>query len=122
MDLFKVLKPDFEFKDERGELCQLVHDGWKQTNVLITKAGVIRGVHYHKISREAFYVVSGSVDVKFCKEEEKANRHFGTGEFFMVMPNVVHELSFPEDCVMVQLYDIPVEKKDGTKDIYVGEV
>lgn len=122
MELYKILKSDFDFRDERGQLCQLVHGGWKQTNILITKAGVVRGVHYHKVCKEAFYVVSGCVDVKFRNGKEMAERHFDAGEFFMVMPGTVHELSFPVDCVMVQFYDIPIEKEDGTKDIFVGEV
>lgn len=122
MDLFEIIKPDFEFSDQRGQLKQLVHDGWNQVNVLITNAGVVRGVHYHKISREAFYLISGSVDVKFRKGEDYAERHFKSGDFFLVLPETVHELSFPEECMMVQMYDIPVEKEDGSKDIYVGEV
>src|SRR5574344_1528694 len=119
MELFKILKPDFEYRDSRGQLCQLVHEGWKQTNILVTNAGVVRGVHYHKVAKEAFYIISGSVNVKFCKDKEKSERKFGSGEFFMIMPNTVHELSFPEDCVMVQLYDIPVENSNGSKDIFV---
>ena len=122
MDLYKVLKPDFEFRDKRGQLNQLVHDGWKQVNVLITNAGVIRGVHYHKESREAFYLISGSVDVRFRNGEEYDEHHFERGDFFLIFPGTVHELSFLEDCVMVQMYDIPVEREDGTKDIFLGEV
>lgn len=122
MELYNVLKPDFNFEDDRGLLCQLIHDGWKQTNVLVTNASVVRGVHYHKISKEAFYVISGSVNVRFRKGDETASTHFSKGDFFMVMPGVVHELSFPTDCVMVQLYDIPVENENGKKDIYVGEI
>ena len=118
MGLYEIMKPEFEFSDQRGQLKQLVHVGWKQVNVLITNAGVVRGVHYHKISREAFFLISGSVDVKFRNGNEYAEK----GEFFLVLPGAVHELSFPEDCVMIQLYDIPVEQDDGSKDIYVGEV
>ena len=54
--LIQFLKPDFEHTDERGKLVQLVHDGWKQVNVIESKAGQIRGNHYHKVNREAFYV------------------------------------------------------------------
>ena len=122
MELYKILQLDFNFDDERGKLCQLVHENWQQVNVLVTKAGVVRGVHYHKVSKEAFYLISGSVDVRFRNGNERACKHFDKGDFFMVMPNAVHELSFPEDCVMVQLYDIPVEKADGSKDIYIGEI
>ena len=121
-ELFQIIKPDFEYSDQRGQLKQLVHDGWKQVNVLVTNAGVIRGIHYHKISREAFYLLSGSVDVRFRNGENHSERHFVANDFFVVLPGTVHELSFPENCVMVQMYDIPVEKEDGSKDIFVGEV
>lgn len=122
MALYEILQPDFEYSDQRGQLKQLVHDGWKQVNVLITNAGVVRGVHYHKASREAFYLISGSVNVRFRNGEEYAERHFEKGDFFSVFPGAVHEMSFPEECMMVQMYDNPVEKEDGSKDIYIGEV
>ena len=122
MELYEVLKPDFEFSDQRGNLNQLVHDGWKQINVLKTNAGVVRGVHYHKQSKEAFYLISGSVDVKFRHGRDYAEKHFESGDFFLVFPGTVHELYFPNNCVMVQMYDTPVEKEDGSKDIFVGEI
>ena len=62
-ELYGTLIPDFRFEDARGSLTQLVHQGWRQVNVLDTRAGVVRGGHYHEIVREAFFVVSGSVCV-----------------------------------------------------------
>ena len=56
--MITVIKPDFVFEDERGSLVQLVHEGYKQINVVTSKAGVKRGRHYHKLNREGFYVVS----------------------------------------------------------------
>ena len=46
---------------------------------------------------------------------------FKEGEFFEIVPFVLHNMYFPEDCLMVQMYDIPVENEDGTKDIYMEE-
>ena len=43
---------------------------------------------------------------------------FQQGDFFAVEPFVSHSMFFPEDCVMVQMYDPPVEQPDGGKDIY----
>ena len=34
---------DFSFADSRGELIQIVHDGFKQVNVLRSYKGVMRG-------------------------------------------------------------------------------
>lgn len=32
--MIKVIKPDFEFQDERGFLLQLVHEGFRQFNII----------------------------------------------------------------------------------------
>ncbi len=121
MSLYITLKPDFVFEDARGALAQLVHDGFKQVNVLLSKRDCRRGNHYHKVSKEAFYVVSGAVEVEFNKGEMTENVRFNKGDFFMVEPYVNHSMFFPCDCLMIQMYDIPVEKSDGTKDIYNAE-
>lgn len=115
--LYEILTPDFSFSDARGTLAQLVHDGWQQVNVLFTKKGVARGGHYHQKTREAFYVVSGSVQVKLWQGEQKAEHLFQAGDFFSIVPNSAHSLEFPEDCVLIALYDQPVVRQDGSKDI-----
>ena len=118
MGLYVKLNPDFIFEDERGMITQLVHDGFKQINVLFSKQGCKRGNHYHKVSREAFYVVNGSVEVIFQKADIEENVTFKTGDFFLIEPLTNHSMSFPNDCLMIQMYDIPVIKADGTKDIF----
>ena len=118
MELVRVLHTDFEFADERGTLTQLVHEGFRQINVLTTKRGVTRGGHFHRVCREAFYVISGSVEVTLKNAERTATAVFHKGDFFAVEPYISHSMFFPEDCVMVQMYDRPVEQPDGGKDIY----
>ena len=118
MELIVRKKIDFGFEDTRGSLTQLVHEGFAQVNVLITKKGVTRGGHYHKKSVEAFYVVSGSVEVTAAYENEVKQYVFRKGDFFEVHPYVIHSMFFEEDCIMVQMYDTCVELPDGTKDIY----
>ena len=49
--LIEILKPDFVFEDERGKLTQLVHDGYRQMNIIFSKKDVLRGNHYHKENR-----------------------------------------------------------------------
>ena len=118
MELVRVLHTDFEFADERGTLTQLVHEGFRQINVLTTKRGVTRGGHFHRLCREAFYVIEGSVEVTLKTAERTETAAFRKGDFFAVEPFVSHSMFFPEDCVMVQMYDPPVEQPDGGKDIY----
>ena len=118
MGLYNKRKIDFQHVDERGSLSQLIHDGFKQINVLESKKGVERGSHFHKESVEAFYVISGSVKVTLWNKNEKEEVVFNKGDFFEIHPFVLHNMLFLSDCLMVQMYDRPVEKEDGTKDIY----
>ena len=118
MALYRLKKIDFRHEDQRGALLQLVHEGYRQINVLETREGVARGGHYHKISNEAFFVVRGSVEVALQDLLERATVKFTKGDFFEIPPHVGHSMYFPEDCTLIVMYDTPVEKEDGTKDIY----
>lgn len=115
------LNLDFEFSDSRGELVQLVHGGFKQVNVLTSHQGAIRGKHFHKVVKEAFYVIYGQVELicyTFGHEEESEKYIFKKGDFFEIQPGTVHSMFFPVECIMVQMYNNPVITKNGKKDIY----
>lgn len=118
MDLFDVLETDFRYEDEDGSLVQLVHDGYQQVNILKSKKGSTRGKHFHKISAEAFYVVSGCVSLVLRNREVEQKKIFREGDFFRIPAFTWHFMEFPDDCIMVALYDVGIEKEDGTKDIY----
>ena len=121
MNLYIKRKVDFQHIDDRGSLTQLIHNGFKQINVLDSKKGVERGFHFHKRSVEAFYVISGSVEVTLWDKNSKETVVFNKGDFFEIHPFVLHNMLFLEDCLMVQMYDEPVENPDGTKDIFMED-
>lgn len=92
--LVKKMKTDFEFSNENGSLVQLVHDGWKQVNVLISKKGSKRGGHFHKENQEAFYIVEGKLILILDENEEHEETEFSTGEMFMISPYQMHNFIF----------------------------
>lgn len=112
--MLKVLKTDFEFSDERGTITQLIHEGYKQINVITSKKGVFRGGHYHKENDEAFYIVSGSLKVTVNEN----TYDFHSGDFFGIEANDMHSFLFTEDTLLVSMYSNGVEHQDGSKDIY----
>ena len=115
--MLRILPTDFEFRDERGTLTQLVHSGYSQVNVISSKQGALRGGHYHKLNEEAFYVVFGSLEVTVDGEVHT----FRQGGFFGIEPFDRHSFRFLEDTVLVSMYSRGVELEDGTKDIYTGD-
>ncbi len=120
-NLYSLRDVDFQHVDNRGGLTQLIHSGFAQVNVLESKAGSSRGGHFHKRSVEAFYLISGSVEVEFIDKNQSEKRIFYKNEFFEVKPYVLHSMHFLEDCIMVQMYDVPIQRSDGTKDIFAIE-
>lgn len=112
--MLKRILCDFSFEDERGVLIQLVHDGWKQINVITTRKGVVRGNHYHKCNDEAFYIISGACRVTVGEESVI----FRSGDFFKIEPFDVHSFDYLEDTVIVSMYSDGVELPNGSKDIY----
>ena len=118
MKLVEIIKPDFIFEDERGLLAQLTHDSYEQVNAVYTKKGAIRGNwHYHKTTKEAFFIISGKVEVFLKLEEQEEKYTFKTGDMFIIPQNVKHTFDYKEDTYLVALYTSCVELEDGTKDI-----
>lgn len=112
--MLHIMKADFHFEDGRGIIDQLIHDGYKQINVITSKKGVFRGGHYHKQNAEAFYVVSGKLTVTVNDEVQT----FSQGDFFGIDPYDMHGFIFDEETTLVSMYSDGVELSDGTKDIF----
>ena len=121
MELYRMRRVDFRLEDTRGNLTQLIHGGYRQVNVLSSNRGAVRGAHFHKRATEAFYLIDGSAEVEFKSNAETETVVFRRGDFFEIPPCVLHSMRFPEDCLMVQMYDVPVENADGTKDIFTED-
>lgn len=116
--LIEILKPDFCFEDNRGKLTQLVHEGYKQVNVLFTKKGVERGSHYHKENKEIFYIISGSLKLNVSRDSISEEYYFKAGDMFLIPEYVMHSFFYEEDTLKVSMYSNGVEKNNGTKDIF----
>ena len=120
-NLYKLLGPEFINKDSRGSLTQLVHNGYQQVNVLLSKAGVARGGHYHKKNHEAFYIVDGECEAVLIKGDQRETVVFSSGMFFSIEPYTIHAFRFLRDTTMIGMYDLGVENEDGTKDIFTPD-
>jgi len=115
--MIEMLKPDFEFADDRGELIQLVREGYKQFNVVRSKTGTFRGGHCHQFNREAFYIIEGSLELTLRKDGAEDKYIFKTGDMFAIEPLVYHNFHYLSDTLLVGMYDKGVELETGEKDI-----
>lgn len=116
--LIERMDVDFEHKDERGTLTQLVRRGYSQINVVTSKGGIFRGGHYHKYNTEAFYIIKGKCNVTARRGEEIESEIFCAGDFFRIGPYISHDFDYIEDSVLVTMYSLGVEMDDESKDSF----
>lgn len=119
--LIEILSPDFIHEDERGRLTQLVHEGYEQFNIIFSKKDVLRGDHFHKENKEAFYVISGKFRLDAEKDGTRESYTFSDGDMFLIPEYVIHSFYYEEDTWLASMYDKGVEKLDGTKDIFTRD-
>jgi len=115
-----ILKPDFIYCDERGNLTQLVHEGYAQVNVVRSQKETERGGHLHRDNAEVFYVVEGSFDLRAWQGTDEETYRFSGGDMFRIERNVAHSFIYLEDTILVALYDKGIES-GGEKDIIPAE-
>lgn len=116
--LIEWLKPDFVFENEVGSLKQLVHEGWKQVNVISSRPNSIRGGHYHKYNSEGFYVIQGSFILRVWKDECVETYEIKTGDMFLIRPDVFHTFEYHEETLLISMYSRGVELSETEKDIW----
>ena len=118
LKLIEILEPDFYFEDSRGTLTQITHKPYAQINAVFTKKGQDRGnYHYHRFTKEVFYVISGKIKVTLKLGDKKEEYSFSDNDMFMIPEEVRHSFSYYEDTYLVAFYTSRVELEDGTKDI-----
>lgn len=116
--LIEFTKPDFIFENECGSLKQLVHDGWKQFNVITSVGGSVRGGHYHKYNKEGFYIINGAFKLIVWKDNIKEEYEIKPGNMFFIPPYVFHTFEYHEDTILVSMYSNGVELSETMKDIW----
>ncbi len=115
--LVEILQPNFVYEDDRGSMTQLIREGFRQVNVITSKANSFRGGHYHQFNREAFYIVSGEIKLILRQNEETETLKFSAGDMFMIAPFISHDFFYITDTVIISMYDRGVELENGEKDI-----
>ena len=90
-------------EDHRGVLVELFKGSFKQCNILKMKKGSVWGGHYHKKTREYFYVLTGELRVAY----DSRRKTYGAGDIFVIDPCVVHTIQVVKRATCVVLYSKP---------------
>lgn len=96
----QLQKNEVSFKDERGEIIDILKDKPVEHVTMITsKKGSLRGNHYHKKSWEYTFLIEGKMKVAI-RDIDKKKIEFVTmsaGDMFVSPPGQIHALKAEED-------------------------
>lgn len=105
--------------DERGTFSTLINFGvWKEANLITSKAGTIRGNHFHKIATEVFIIITGEVEIHLQRVEngkkvgEREVYVVNEGDVFLIEPYVNHTFFVKKDSKWINLLSELFDKDD----------
>jgi len=109
-------------EDARGSFQGIINKyTWGEINHIFTRKGVVRGNHYHRYTKELFYILEGRVRVEV--------RHLVTGEThefiaeahtaFIVDPYETHTFTTIEDSTWLNMLSHRLDEEQP--DLYQSE-
>jgi dTDP-4-dehydrorhamnose 3,5-epimerase-like enzyme len=101
-------KPNYRFYDKRGIFIEVWKSrAWRQMNYFSCKRGGIRGGHYHKKTRELFFIINGLcrvtlIDVKTHKEKSFLAK---AKDIFILEPFYAHYIQALKNAEVITVLD-----------------
>ena len=97
--------------DARGRFRGLTRERWAEVNFIETKAGQVRGNHYHRQTRELFFIVSGDVQVEVRDLGTGQHSEFvaRAGDIFVIEPMEFHVFRVLTDAQWINMLSQPMD-------------
>lgn len=88
----KKFRPTRLQEDERGGFFAITRENWAEVNFIETEAGQMRGNHFHKRTRELFFIIAGEIEVTILSLHTNDRHEFELckGDLLLVEPFEVH--------------------------------
>jgi len=115
-DLFgvKITKITPAFEDDRGKISDLINEPINHVGLITTEKDAIRANHYHKLSTQYSYILSGKFEVLLSSVDDPDNKKkiiLNAEELITIPPKVIHKFKAIENSTMV---DMISESRAGT--------
>ena len=117
--MIKFFESHFRHKDERGSIYGIINKGnWKEINFIKSKKGSSRGGHFHKKTKELFYILKGKIQIRI--QEVKNNKLVGKQniievnpyDIFLIEPNYTHTFKIIEDAEWINILSKKIDTKN----------
>lgn len=100
----KRINPDF--MDERGMIADLSNKQINHVGLITTEVGAQRGPHYHKLSTQDSYILSGRFEVILAPHDNPKNFKkiiLNAGEVMSIPPFVIHGFKAIDRAIMIDM-------------------
>jgi len=100
--------------DERGGFLGITKEGWAEINFIETAAEQIRGNHYHKETRELFFIVSGEIEITIenLLSGEHSETRVSKGDIFVIEPYEVHTFYTKTKAQWINMLSKPIDEEN----------
>ena len=108
------LSPYITRLDERGGFLGITQESWAEVNFIETGAQQVRGNHYHKETRELFFIVSGEIEVVIdnLNTGEHLELSFSKGDVFIIEPYELHTFRTRTAAQWINMLSKPMDPQD----------
>lgn len=88
----RKFRPSELHADARGTFSAITRENWAEINYIRTLAGQVRGNHFHRHTRELFFIISGRIEVTIesYKTHERSVFELIKGDLLLVEPFEIH--------------------------------
>lgn len=116
----EIHKVKTAFTDDRGEIIDLIQkEEFDAVTLIKSNKGAIRGNHYHKLTTQYSYVLSGKVSAYSCKPGMNVeNAVLEPGDMMVSKPYESHALHAVENCEILIITKGPRNGEDYEDDTY----
>lgn len=103
--LITIKKINPAFSDDRGIITDVLDKPISHVGLITFTQGAIRAKHYHKVSTQYDYIVSGKIRLVVCMPDgrEREDHILESGMATEVPPGVVHTYIAEEDSSMIDI-------------------
>lgn len=100
--------------DERGVISDLLNEKVNHVGFITTEKDAIRASHYHNLSIQYSYILSGKFEVTLAPYNQPENIKkviMNAGELITIPPKIIHRFKAIERAVMINMESI---SREGT--------